>query len=131
MNAREQKEFLRRTLSELRLSVVIALKLPCVGNILPFVSGSCILGEMKNFMGRRLRCAFTVAVASLVFRAATAFAECPLAEDQRVYVAEIIQKLTFDLTLVGNNVHERDRGFALTLFGINDGAAGQLLLAQE
>ena len=61
----------------------------------------------------------------------TASAECPIAADRKPYVQEIVSKLVFDLTFVTGNVHFRDRGFALSLFGVDEGSLGQLLLAQE
>jgi hypothetical protein len=69
--------------------------------------------------------------ALLIITASSVNAECPVPLDRRDYVAEIVQKLTFDLAFVGNNIHGRDRGFALTLFGIDNGFAGQLLLVNE
>lgn len=74
----------------------------------------------------------TVPFAALCFCiTASANAGCPVPADRQGYVTEIVQKLTFDLAFVGSTVHGRDRGFALSLFGIDTGFLGQLLLVQE
>jgi hypothetical protein len=61
----------------------------------------------------------------------SANAGCPVPADRQEYVTEIVQKLTFDLAFVGSTVHNLDRGFALSLFGINRGFLGHLLLVEE
>lgn len=61
----------------------------------------------------------------------TAQAQCPVPIAARPYVEEVVVKLIFDTTFVTTNVHYRDRGFALSLFGIDNGYLGQLFLAQE
>jgi hypothetical protein len=74
----------------------------------------------------------TLLFAALCFCiAASTNAECPVPVDRQGYVTEIVQKLTFDLAFVGINVHDLDRGFALSLFGIDTGSLGQLLLIDE
>jgi len=60
-----------------------------------------------------------------------ALAECPIPADRKPLVQEIVSKLVFDLAFVTDNVHAMDRGFALSLFGIDEGALGQLALAKE
>jgi hypothetical protein len=74
----------------------------------------------------------TLLFAALCFCiAASTNAECPVPVDRQGYVTEIVQKLTFDLAFVGINVHDLDRGFALSLFGTDTGSLGQLLLIDE
>ncbi len=63
--------------------------------------------------------------------AANSQAACPVAEGTRPYIKEIVSKLIFDTAFVTGNVHAQDRGFALSLFGVDQGLLGQLLLAQE
>lgn len=60
-----------------------------------------------------------------------AFAQCPIAPDRKPFVEEIVGKLVFDLTFVTDTVHGNERGFALSLFGVDGGTLSQLVLAQD
>ncbi|MBA2434402.1 MAG: hypothetical protein H0V54_04830 [Chthoniobacterales bacterium] len=59
----------------------------------------------------------------------TASGQCPIAPERKPFVEEIVGKLVFDLVFVADNVHGSERGFALTLFGVDSGTLGQVLLA--
>lgn len=58
-------------------------------------------------------------------------AACPVPNTTKPYIEEIVSDLVLDATFVTANVHAQDRGFALSLFGVDKARLGQLLLAQE
>ncbi len=79
---------------------------------------------------RRLPFFVTAAVLSLAAEGISE-AACPVADASRPYIEEIVSKLVFDAAFVTANVHVQDRGFALSLFGVDQAVVGQLLLAHE
>ena len=82
-------------------------------------------------MLRRLSLHLAIPLAVLLLSASVARSDCLVPQDRQGYITEIVSKLTFDVSFVGTNIHNRDRGFALSLFGVDQGPLGQLLLVQD
>lgn len=68
---------------------------------------------------------------AVLLTASIARGDCPVPQDRQVYITEIVSKLTLDVSFVGSNTHDRDRGFALSLFGVDQAPLGQLVLVQD
>ena len=94
-------------------------------------SSSVSRATLVGFRRRTCRVSLS-AFAALGFAGASPVkAECPIPAATQPYVAEIVTKLIFDTSFIAANVHDRDRAFALSLFGVGEGRLGQLLLAKQ